>query len=113
MSERALYDRRSGEENKSDTIALEPLEAVANGKFRPFQPIRRQVLGEHAFRNVEQEYDVAPALFDLLLHHVPGGSRERDHRKCKAGEKQDGLGTAMGRADGRVDVFEQVALGEP
>ena len=83
----ALHDGRAGEHRQGDPIAAETFDGVADRELGTLETVRRQVLRQHAARDVQQEHHVPAGLRDVIAHGVPAGTGERHHEQGHAREE--------------------------
>ena len=67
QGQRAERERRPGERHQAHPVAFQVLEEIDDPQPGPFQPVRNQILRQHAARGVDREQDVDPA----PLHFTP------------------------------------------
>ena len=92
-----LDHRAAGEGHQRHPIPRHHLHGIQNRQLDPFQPVRRQILGQHAARHVDHEHHVAPVPFHGGRLRFPAGPRHGDHHCGESQQGQDGEQRARAR----------------
>ena len=94
-----LHGRRSGKCHQGHAVALHPFKAVAYGQLCALKPGRRQVLGQHTFRDVQQEHDISSASLNGCRLRVPAGPGQCQRQQDQGRHEERGFPSAPGGTD--------------
>jgi len=90
-----------------DAVALQLLDAVCDHQFRALQAVRREVIGQHALRDIEQEHHVPALTLHALRSWVPSGAAQCERHARQAQQDQRGLQQAAGGTHRELDSIQQ------
>jgi len=85
--QRAQNGRPAGEGDQTDLVALQVRQQIGHFRFRPLEPVRGRVFGQHRLADVQADHDLRSDAGRLLVGQSPLRPRQR-HDQRRAGQSQ-------------------------
>ena len=111
--QRALDERAAGERDQADAAMALATHKIKNGKFRPLQPVRQDVGGQHAARTIQHEHHVLAQPRVVRRHAAPLRPREGKAGEPKRREQEGVFEPPPDRAVRRREFLDKMRRGQP